>query len=299
MAFTSNPPDVETQISAPEPCELCHEAEEYQWSFSVHAKSMNAAFMKEWEKQGKKEECLVCHRGTYDAKTGIVTEHSVSCQDCHGPDNPDHPQKAKMVIPVTSDVCRSCHGYTWGQWRVSAHAQNNIQCFDCHKMHQNKLRKGSPKDPDELCGTCHPKRLDDFVHSSHGIKGLTCITCHMPKPEEVFQRFRGTGAPNHIFTVEAKPCANCHREMVHSGHEIPSLTHEVTQLEGVDTEKLANRAKALTEQTENLKKSLDANKRVLPWIVIITFVIGAFSGSAFLLFFQKRKRQSSSSEEPS
>ena len=76
----------------------------------------------------------------------------------------DHPDKAKMALPVTSEVCQSCHGITYGEWRVSLHGQKNIRCFDCHKMHGMAQRKDKP---DEMCGTVIPPSSDFRMRRTH------------------------------------------------------------------------------------------------------------------------------------
>jgi hypothetical protein len=195
--------------------------EDCQWKNSRHSQSMGSSFMEEWKSKGKDEECLECHTNTHDVKTGHVSENGVSCELCHGPDNPDHPSQEKsMAIPSSSDVCRDCHAVTWGQWKVSAHSQQGIQCFDCHRMHKVELLE---EDPDRLCGTCHKERLGHFIKTTHSSQGLKCVNCHMPEPRTIDTEYHGKNAPGHTFIVNAWPCSGCHRDMVHKELDTPKL----------------------------------------------------------------------------
>jgi len=277
-----------------EVCGACHEEETRQWRSSSHALSLNAEFLAEWERRGKEWECLVCHTSRYDRKTGHFDRDGVSCESCHGAMTEDHPLEKQMVLPVDSEVCQTCHTLTWGEWRISAHGQENIRCFDCHKMHRMELRKD---DPDQMCGSCHPRRLNDFAHATHRIKGLHCITCHMPEQLGVRTKIEGTGVRGHMLSVGAKPCSNCHRETVHDSGEMATLEKRLERLEETSDEDLQKRAAALSSRADKLAESLDANRRVLPWLVAIAFVLGGFSGAS-AYWFKTRKVRKGEDEEP-
>lgn len=266
-------------------CEGCHEEETKEWHSSPHARSINPEFLSEWKIQGKKWECLVCHASQFDRKSKKYSEEGVSCESCHGVLNEDHPDEARMILPVTSESCQDCHSVTYGEWRISAHGQKNIRCFDCHKMHRMELRK---EDPDQMCGTCHAERLKDFAHATHRIKGLQCITCHMPEPVGVRTKMMGTGVRGHTFQVGAESCSNCHRDMVHGSHEISTLEEEVLRLEAIKPETLTVKVQNLEEEREKLRRSLLANRRVFPWIVILAFALGLSIG--FAIFRVRWKR---------
>ncbi len=213
-------PAIELQDKAPEPCQLCHEFEDCQWRLSRHSQAMGSSFMEEWKLKGKDQKCLECHTKTVDEDKGHYSGKGVSCELCHGSDNPDHPkQEKKMAIPVTSDVCRDCHCVTWGQWRVSGHGRNDVQCFDCHKMHQVMVPE---EDPDKLCGTCHQERLSEFIKTKHSSEELKCVTCHMPDPVGIDTECQGKNVPGHSFSIDAWPCTGCHSGMVHTNSGSPS-----------------------------------------------------------------------------
>jgi hypothetical protein len=267
-------------------CALCHEQATKDWLASPHAQTMNDIFLNEWTNEGKKWECLVCHATQFDRKAGTFSHEGISCESCHGAMKEDHPDKAKMLLPVTSEVCQGCHAITYGQWRVSAHGQKNIRCFDCHKMHGMKLRTDQP---DQMCGTCHTERLKDFSHATHSIEGLHCLSCHMPEVKGSVMKIRGLGVRGHTFGVGAETCANCHRDMVHASHENATLTEEVQKLKAVTPEKLTEHVDQLVREDAKLKEELQANRRVFPPVVGLAFLLGIFLGVA-LPYFRRKKQ---------
>ena len=260
-------------------CALCHEEATKDWLASPHAQTMDDAFLNVWTKEGKKPECLVCHASRPNSHEGV------SCESCHGAMKEDHPDKSKMVLPVTSEVCQGCHTVTYGEWRVSAHGQKNIRCFDCHKMHGMKLRKDQP---DQMCGTCHTERLSSFSHATHAIEGLHCLSCHMPEVRGAGMKIRGLGVRGHTFGVGAETCANCHRDMVHTSHERETLSEEVQKLKAATPEKLTTRVDDLEKESSKLRETIAANRRVFPPVVGLSFLLGIFLGVALPHFRRKK-----------
>ena len=262
-------------------CELCHSDETQQWRDSAHARAMQAQFTREWERTGKKWECLTCHTSHYNRKRGTYSHAGVDCESCHGAAKSDHPGEGKMGLPVDSKVCQKCHKQAFNQWRLSAHGQKNVRCFDCHKMHKMALRK---TDPDGLCGSCHPGRLKDFSHATHRVKGLHCVSCHMPTVEGgAAARIRGTGTPGHSLGVGVETCNKCHRDMVHESHEVASLQKEIGKIK---SGKLQNEIEELGGEVEKLKGAVKAGWRNTIIAGVLSLVVGAFLG------FIYRRRQS-------
>jgi hypothetical protein len=274
------------QEKASDRCALCHEQETKEWLASPHARTINDSFLGVWEKEGKKLECLVCHTSQIDRKTGEFSRDGVSCESCHGTISPDHPGEGnKAKLPVTSEVCQSCHSVTFGEWRISAHGQKNIRCIDCHKMHHMELRK---EDPDQMCGSCHTERLKSFSHATHASKGLHCISCHMPEVMNGGLKIKGAGLRGHTFGVGAETCANCHREMVHSGGELATLQQEVQQLKLAAPETLQKQLATAQDDAAKLRESVQANRRVFAPLIGLSFLLGAFFGFAIPLVRRNR-----------
>ncbi len=275
-------------------CVLCHEQATTDWLASPHAKTMSDIFLNEWTNEGKKWECLVCHTSQYDRKTGQFSHEGVSCESCHGVAKDDHPDKSKMALPVTSEVCQGCHAITYGEWRVSAHGQKNVRCFDCHKMHGMKLRE---EDPDAMCGTCHAEQLKDFTHATHHAQGLHCLTCHMPQLSPGGLKVEGIGGRGHTFTVGAETCIRCHRDRVHQNNEAATLEQQVARLKAANPEILEKKVGSLEGQTTKLRADLQANQRVFVPLIALAFLLGIFCGYALPLF-RARKQDGDSSAPP-
>jgi formate-dependent nitrite reductase cytochrome c552 subunit len=274
-------------------CAVCHEQETKEWMDSPHVQSINDRFLAEWKREGQKWECLVCHTSQYDRKSGKFSHAGVSCLSCHGPVTGDHPDKVKKLLPVTSETCESCHSVTYGEWRISAHGQKNIRCFDCHKMHGMKLRKD---DADQMCGTCHTERLKDYSHATHHVKGVQCITCHMPQVMGAGLKIKGTGARGHTFSVGAETCANCHKEMVHTRSDIATLEGEVERLKGISPESLQTQAKEQRQELDQLHMALRANRRVFSVIVVVAFCLGLAIEYALMHHFQRKRSKEAGSK---
>jgi formate-dependent nitrite reductase cytochrome c552 subunit len=289
VAVTGEEPESET-------CALCHEQQTQDWLASPHAQAMDDTFTRVWQQGGKKWECLVCHTSKFDREKGTASHAGISCESCHGAMKEDHtdsdnPNRPKMNLPVTSEVCQSCHTITYGEWRVSAHGQKNIRCFDCHKMHQITLRAGKP---DAMCGACHTERLEDFSHATHAVEGLNCLSCHMPEVSGGGMKIRGLGVRGHTFGVGAETCANCHRDMVHASHERASLHEEIVRLKATTPEQQQQRLFDLEHETVRLRDTVTAHRRVFPPVVGLSFVLGVFLGIA-LPHFRRKKSEGASS----
>ena len=258
-------------------CVLCHEEATKQWADSPHARSMGDGFLPVWEKEGKKMECLVCHTTHFDRQAGTYSHEGITCESCHGAIGENHPDDASKKLPVTSEVCQSCHTITYGEWRISAHGQKQIRCFDCHKMHSMAQRKD---DPDQMCGTCHTAKLEDFSHATHAQEGLHCVTCHMPETGKSGPKIKGTGVRGHTFGVGAETCTKCHAEMVHSSSGRAELEKEVQELKAIEPVALTHQVAELQSHTTKLRDALAANRRIFGPVVIIAFALGLVIGYA-------------------
>ena len=258
---------------------------------SPHAKAINERYLGEWEREGRKWECLVCHTSQYDRKSGEFSHAGVSCQSCHGPVTEDHPDKVKKLLPVTSEVCQPCHSVTFGEWRISSHGQKNIRCFDCHKMHQMNLRK---EDPDQMCGTCHTERLKDYSHATHHLKGVQCITCHMPEVMGAGLKIKGTGVRGHTFSVGAETCARCHREMVHTRSNLADLEGEVVRLKEISPQALQKQVEQQQRDIDQLRAALRTDRSVFSVVVVVAFGLGVVIGYAAMHHYHRK----SAKEEP-
>ena len=195
--------------------------------------------------------CTACHNeewrtpvlAIYQTKMGVRGDpRTPSCQGCHG-DSEGHLKKGpgtapdvvfkKGPFPVSDDrtrvaQCISCHkGAARTRWEGSAHANNQIACNDCHKVHTPVDPVMARKTQTQVCFTCHKEqRADSLKISTHPIKEgkVVCADCHNPHggtgPSMVKKNsITGTCHSCHAekrgpFLFEHQPvvenCANCH-----------------------------------------------------------------------------------------
>lgn len=279
----AEPEPAAAAFAGAETCAGCHQAEYEEWQQSKHAGAFSPGFAAFWERRGKPPECLGCHTTGFVPEDRSYAFPGVSCEACHGPLAPDHPETPSMRLPTDVSVCSACHRQTVLEWQLSGHAQHGIRCFDCHAVHRQGLRQ---PEVEQQCGACHAQRLEDFAHATHHLQGLTCTTCHMPQPRT--PGIGGTGAPAHSFFVGAETCAACHEEMVHTSHKISTLSEEVDRL--VQTTD-ARSVEALQSQVKALELAMDlersrAVKRSLA-LTLVGFLVGGL-----IVGLARRRRRS-------
>lgn len=198
---------------SPQRCRECHEAEFAAWSNTTHAQaSFDPIFQVYLQQVEKPGECFACHTTGYNTNTGQFVLAGVTCEACHGPYRPEHPEES-MVIATSSEMCGSCHPSTLVEWQSSRHGTVGVTCIDCHEVHSQETRAAAATN--ELCTSCHQQQTRDETHTTHIQAGVPCIDCHLARPAN-----DGSGAVNghaitgHSFTVFVKTCNDCHGESV-------------------------------------------------------------------------------------
>jgi hypothetical protein len=260
------------QFAGPSTCAECHPQEFQDWKPSIHARAyVSETFQKSWKENGSKPECLKCHTTGWTAGNKFAHE-GVTCESCHGAMAEAHPGD-KMPIPVSSDMCRSCHKSSHTEWKLSKHAQKNIRCFDCHKAHGQGLRAGGG---DALCGSCHATKLKDFAHATHHQAGLKCNTCHFPASAQGPDAIMGTGAPGHNLSVGAQVCSRCHEETVHKSAQLTELRERVSETQKHMAVAGVTNVFDLNEKVKDLEWRLD-RARTSAWLVAL---LGLLAGLA-------------------
>ncbi|WP_245540440.1 GSU2203 family decaheme c-type cytochrome [Thermodesulfatator atlanticus] len=162
------------------------------------------------------ETCLECHEDrTLDAKHNVhmrlanyeAPGYQVGCEGCHGPGSvhvdamgEDETEKGLAAIirfgeegfhgEEASAVCLTCHadGETM-HFAGSAHAEHDVDCLACHKVHDNPRPLLLAQKEFDLCSKCHRDvQAKMFFISRHPVKEghMTCGDCHNP---------HGTGNP--------------------------------------------------------------------------------------------------------
>ena len=152
--------------------------------------------------------CLVCHTEAwpYPVFPIFKTKHAnradkrtpfagLQCEACHGPGAKHAESGDKNAInsfKATSflspeqrnKVCLTCHqGNARTGWHASTHANNNLACTSCHKLHVERDPVLAKATQPEVCYTCHRTQRADFAKpSTHPVRfaKMACSECHSP-----------------------------------------------------------------------------------------------------------------------
>lgn len=194
---------------SPDRCRECHPEEFHAWTGTTHAQaSFDPIFQQYLQQAEKPGECFACHATGYDTRTGQFVLAGVSCEACHGPYRPGHPE-ATMVIADSETLCGACHTSTLQEWKTSRHGQVGVSCGDCHEVHTQAPRAVAITN--ELCARCHKERTQDDMHRQHLARELRCIDCHLSQPQkDVSGAVSGHAVTGHAFGVVEATCARCH-----------------------------------------------------------------------------------------
>ncbi len=181
------------------------------------------------------DKCLsACHDHDQNAAYLRVSVHGqqtaedtgmplVNCETCHGPGNlavanavaakkcdikklislKDLPAGARSLL------CLKCHSSfsmtAMEHWSASQHAQADVSCSDCHKLHEQSSQKIEGDAINRLCFECHPEVAAQSRYlSRHPLQEgkMTCVSCHDP---------HGSGNENGLAAADLKSlCGGCH-----------------------------------------------------------------------------------------
>jgi hypothetical protein len=277
-----------SEYAGPDTCADCHSDIYENWKVSIHAKAYtNDFFQKSWKENDQKPACLDCHTTGHNKDTLTFIHNGVSCESCHGAMSQGHPDSAKMSVPISSEMCQSCHQKTYKEWKMSKHGGKNIRCFDCHNVHSQGLRAGGG---DTLCGSCHSNRLTDFAHSTHHSEGLHCSTCHMPAYKSHETNIEGTGAAGHTLFVGGEVCSRCHEDTVHKSAMLPQLREKVTEINQEMSVAGVSNVFDLNEKVKELQWHLARSRQSLWVAAVLFFLIGLSLGwlGGWYLYVRKR-----------
>ena len=242
--------DTPSGYAGPEACSTCHEELYETWSTTRHAQAFSSPiFQRDWEEEGSNFTCLECHTTGFNADNGSYSHEGVTCESCHGPFQPGHPE-ALMPITPNAELCRSCHQSTTDEWMASPHAKADIQCQACHNPHSQTQRAATVT---ELCTNCHKQMSDSFAHSTHAESGVECSNCHMYTPPRSEDPIMGLIPTGHTFTVGSEACIGCHQDTVHTRDTIVQLTGQVEAAPAENTETLEQTIVEQESTIESLK----------------------------------------------
>lgn len=195
-----------TGYESPQRCRECHEDIYQAWSHTSHANALFdpivRAYMQTIEEPG---ECFACHTTGYDTNSGQFVLAGVTCEACHGPYRPEHPQES-MAIATSPDFCGGCHATTKSEWQTSRHGQVGVICLDCHEVHTQQTRTDSVEQV--LCARCHESEIQTAIHQEHAQADIHCTACHLNRPDAI--PVNGDGATGHSFVATTESCTSCH-----------------------------------------------------------------------------------------
>lgn len=183
-------------------------------------------------KASPEEICQNCHedyvKGYAGSKHGVKADARTpasqgGCLACHGDGAPEHAKQdggkgvggifsfsdPKVPAEAKAKVCLTCHeSGPRINWQLSAHANNDIACSNCHNVHAGDKDKVRVKATQyQVCGSCHKtQRAQINYPSHHPIKEgkVVCSSCHEP---------HGSPAPNMLKKdTTNEVCYGCHTE---------------------------------------------------------------------------------------
>ena len=250
-------------------CQTCHPEEYADWQNTVHAKAaLDPVFKEQFAKSHNQGDCLKCHTTGFDKSSGKFAWEGVTCEACHGPYKQGHPAAQTMQLPMESTTCRVCHEAAFGEWEKSSHAQQKIECFDCHRSHTQGLRTGSAE---TLCAACHNNQQTQLKHSIHGIGGVDCGNCHMAKAQKNTAGGASTTgaeieAKSHSFSVPTDVCNRCHSNTIHPIGSQSTVSRPVAEMRSVGQagpgdDRMQDRSAELEKQVSNSAETPDGAAR--------------------------------------
>lgn len=177
--------------------------------------------------------CTRCHDESDSApvlaisktKHGVAADgRNIGCVGCHGEStqHAENPQGLKerpkvdrnflknSTTPVAerNGACLNCHqGGNRMHWASSQHANADVACTSCHKIHTQHDKVREKADQSEMCFTCHKEqRSQSLRNSHHPIKEgkVVCSNCHNP---------HGSAGPKLLTkNTVVETCYTCHAE---------------------------------------------------------------------------------------
>ena len=227
------PANQEGEIN-PQECSECHLSTVIAWEGSAHMRaltcsqchvdgepiiSMDTNHPMQEEDQPS---CVSCHTTGYDPLTNTWLDDGVTCQACHDPINPNHPDEP-MPIERSAYMCGSCHTETYTEWKLSQHGREDMVCVSCHNPHAGRIKD---EEASYLCITCHQPGSENFVHSKHSDfmltkhnqEELTCADCHLGELNN--EPGLGHAFRDHSFHVRLGTCSACHNNQQHMASDM-------------------------------------------------------------------------------
>ena len=146
-ANAAQAPTPQTQTSGnyagPDACAGCHKELFETWKTTRHANAFSSPiFQRDWAEIGSDFTCLECHTTGYDIANSAYAHEGVTCESCHGPFQPGHPESR-----CRSGQTRSCAApATKPQLMSGAPAPTMQRIFNArHAIIPTRKRRGRPR----------------------------------------------------------------------------------------------------------------------------------------------------------
>ena len=259
-------------------CQTCHPDEYNVWKNSTHAQAtLDPVFQEQLAKSHNQDDCLKCHTTGFDTGSGKFMSEGVTCEACHGAFKEGHPAGQTMTLPMDAGTCRMCHEAAFSEWEKSKHAEQKIECFDCHQAHTQGLRTGSPE---TLCAACHTDEQTKLAHSIHGISGVDCGSCHMAKTMTDTASANGMAisASSHSFAVPADVCNRCHSSATHPAGNAQIKAPQTDVTGAMEAQQSTPRVKELESEVTDLEAQVNSVRNLAVLSMGLALGVGAFFG---------------------
>ncbi len=159
------------------------------------------------------------HRGDPRAPFG---PGGLQCEACHGPGG-EHAGRvrrgqerpaiglfaagSKATAEQENGACLGCHESDHPGWTSSVHANNELSCTSCHRVHIVDDAVLDTRTQPEVCYDCHrEQRADSLKTSTHPLRygKIACSDCHQPH-DSTFEHSLTESTVN-------ETCYGCHAE---------------------------------------------------------------------------------------
>jgi Cytochrome c7 and related cytochrome c len=154
--------------------------------------------------------CGRCHSDTRfelsDANASPHYENGLDCATCHDPHSTSlktvpGPRTAEKTDKV-SQLCITCHQESNMDFTLTAHAQKNIACVDCHVKGSESAKRAPHTVPDHSfsaslasCNTCHAQQMHSPSEATNTKEAAAAVAAQptsqvqlasvMPEPDAV------------------------------------------------------------------------------------------------------------------
>ncbi len=159
---------------------------------------------------GGADTCLKCHDETsefpvmaiFQSRHGQASDartpvHGLQCEACHGPSAahagrvrpggerpavPNFARSASAPVADQNQACLGCHRERGAShWDLSAHADADLSCASCHRLHVTTDPVLDRRGELAVCGSCHRRQqTQSLLPSAHRLHSgaMRCGDCH-------------------------------------------------------------------------------------------------------------------------